>query len=92
MGVVKLIVRGDGVDIYGGDIIMCCVMIVPALSMRDFRRRAAAYGYRLGHEDMLVVAEAVAEWIKTMLSHNYSIWQILCVERPEGRRADGSRV
>ena len=88
----KLVVSVYGVDIYGGDVIMCCDILVPALSMRDFRRRAEQYGYQLGHEDMLRVAEAVAAWIKTMLSHNYSIWQILCIEKPEGRGADGSRV
>lgn len=88
----KLVASEYGIDIYGGDVIMCCDILVPALSMRDFRRRAEQCGYQLGHEDMLRVAEAVAAWIKTMLSRNYGIWQILCVERPEGRRADGSRI
>lgn len=92
MGVVRLVASEYGINIYGGDIGVCCDILVPALSMRDFRRRAAESGYQLGHEDMLRVAEAVAAWIKMMFSRNYSIWQILCVERPEGRRADGSRI
>lgn len=92
MGGVKLTVWGNGINISGGDIGMCCIMTVPALSMRDFRRRAAESGYQLGHEDMLRVAEAVAAWIKAALADHYSVWQILCIERPEGRRADGSRV
>lgn len=92
MGVMELVVQPDGISIYGGDVGMCCDILVPALSMRRFRRRAAESGYRLGHQDMLRVAEAVAAWIKVMLSRNYSIWQILCVERPEGRGADGARV
>lgn len=92
MGGVKLIVQDGRIGLYGGDFIMCCDGLIPALSMRDFRKRAEQCGYQLGREDMLRVAEAAAAWIKMMLSRNYSIWQILCVERPEGRRADGSRV
>lgn len=92
MGGMRLTVRPDGINITGGDIMMGYSMTVPALSMRDFRRRAEECGYTLSHEDMLVAAEAVAAWIKMMLSRRYSIWQILCIERPEGRRADGSRV
>lgn len=88
----ELTVRPDGINITGGEYGMGCVMAVPALNMRDFRRRAAESGYELSHEDMLAVAEAVAAWIKLMLSRNYSIWQILCIERPEGRRANGSRI
>ena len=93
----KLTVRREGanvlgITIIGGEIGMGYSMTVPALNMRDFRRRAEECGYTLSHEDMVVVAEAAAAWISTMLAHNYSIWQILCVERPEGRRADGSRV
>ena len=92
MGGVKLVASEYGIDIYGGDVIVCCDILVPALSMRDFYRRAVECGYQLTHEDKLRVAEAVAAWVKTMLSRGYSIWQILCIERPEGRRADGSRV
>lgn len=88
----KLVAQNYGIGLYGGDYIMCCDGLIPALSMRDFRQRAAKSGYPLAHEDMLRVAEVAAAWIKMMLSRNYSIWQILCIERPEGRRADGSRV
>lgn len=84
-----MVVQGSGIGLYGGDAIMCCDGLVPALSMRSFRQRAAECGYQLSHEDMLLVAEVVAAWIKMMLSRNYSIWQILCIERPEGRGADG---
>ena len=88
---VEITVDASGVNVVDGDVMVCADILVPALSMRDFRRRVADYGCTLGHEDMLVVAEAVAAWIRLMLSRNYSIWQILCIERPEGRRADGSR-
>ena len=92
MGGVELTVDPSGVNVVDGDVRVCADILVPALSMRDFRRRVAGYGCTLGHEDMLRVAEAVAAWIKLMLSHNYSIWQILCIERPEGRRANGARI
>lgn len=92
MGGVELTVDPSGINVVDGDVRVCADILVPALSMRDFRRRVAGYGCTLGHEDMLRVAEAVAAWIKLMLSRNYSIWQILCIERPEGRRADGARV
>ena len=92
MGSVKLTVDPSGINVVDGDVRVCADILVPALSMRDFRRRVAGYGSTLGHEDMLRVAEAVAAWIKLMLSRNYSIWQILCIERPEGRMANGSRI
>lgn len=89
---VEITVDASGVNVVDGDVRVCADILVPALNMRDFHRRLADYGCTLGHEDMLRVAEAVAAWIKMMLSRNYSIWQILCIERPEGRRADGARV
>ena len=97
MGGMKLMVRREGanvlgIDITGGDIMMGYVMTVPALSMRNFRLRAEECGYTLSHEDMLTVAEAVAEWISKTLADGYTVWQLLCIERPEGRGADGSRV
>ena len=92
MGAMKLTVRPDGINITGGEIGMGYSMTVPALSMRDFRRRAEECGYTLSHEDMLTVAEAVAVWIDKALADGYTVWQLLCIERPEGRGADGSRV
>lgn len=97
MGGVELTVRREGanvlgITITGGEIGMGCSMTVPALSMRDFRQRAEECGYTLSHEDMVVAAEAVAAWISKTLADGYTVWQLLCIERPEGRRADGARV
>ena len=92
MGGVELTVDSSGINVVDGDVRVCADILVPALSLRDFRQRVAGYGCTLGHEDMLRVAEAVAAWIKATLADRYSIWQILCIERPEGRGADGSRV